>query len=465
MRFIRTKIKSAFSVHSIPIAITVIALVGCIAVAASRVDAEHLSYPNLSLRFDAGPYIAAITQEANSSDPVRDWIAGARIVGTSQTTGNVQLSLKPNNQCATIEARFNGVAHARTTGYKGRFAIHSQSTTQLSASKLLKFKGSDISALPAVGWASTNSRITGVSGARLRLARRIAMRKANNMRPHAERVSAQKAKTRLENRMDKMIGAKLNEPQVLIQERLIAPLQALGLVPNIKTSSTLQSIMFGMKLVGDHLFGSSTRPPKLDSDHPLELAIHPSMINNLAAASMGGRTFTDKQIEGFIDTAYGTVPSPLRVGVHKDDWGITLSENSPFVLEIDKDNTLNLKLKIAGAFRGHERQISGPAMDWNQDVVSTVSFRIEALPTGPHFVRQGKVELNSEAPIPLELRELLVEKLNGLFGEDVYFDGLTPPAGGTFDTLARGNFESFDAVDGWAVLSWSMPGPSTEEDQ
>jgi hypothetical protein len=100
-------------------------------------------------------------------------------------------------------------------------------------------------------------------------------------------------------------------------------------------------------------------------------------------------------------------------------------------------------------------------------LVVRAAYRPTSQRWGIEFHRLGEVDLgstHSSDPLAAEDQAFLQRKFSALFGDTVYMDGLSPPAGGGWDGLAAFSISNVELVDGWMVISSRRAPPEAKSE-
>src|SRR5262249_28582813 len=84
-------------------------------------------------------------------------------------------------------------------------------------------------------------------------------------------------------------------------------------------------------------------------------------------------------------------------------------------------------------------------------------------PDGPRLARVGDLVVEFAEGRPLyepfeeQFRDFLRRKFSGVFLSEIYFDGLMPPAGGSWGKLRRLNLTQLASGQGWFSIGYELP--------
>jgi hypothetical protein len=229
-----------------------------------------------------------VEHQVEREKPADDVILGIRFLGTSHTTGQTKLELRPNDAHAVADIVFDGRIHSDTTGRKGPATLHYGSNSTFHARKSIVIDDDGFRALPAVADAPTRLTPTGIQtnlpGLRGRIAQRIASRRAAQSQTAADWEATQHRARDVREGLDKRIDAKLAEYQLLLRTE-VARLKFKDGDEKlmIKSRSTPEGVE--LALVDRAQDDSKFQMPKFDvtGNPDLAVRVHRSIIGNLLA--------------------------------------------------------------------------------------------------------------------------------------------------------------------------------------
>jgi hypothetical protein len=185
--------------------------------------------------------------------------------------------------------------------------------------------------------------------------------------------------------------------------------------------------------------------------YDLAVLARDKFVNDVAAMLIGNKTFSDLQMANWMQILTGKTPPALWVHERNEPWSLTTAERPLDV--VFEDEQVRIAFHLAGAARG-ERLFDSP-------LTVAVSYTMEITRDGPHLVRSGGVGLDFADAEPStdrrfdDFRQFLTTKFNALFPSDLYFDGLIPPAGGTWARLHHFSLTQLTAQSGWFAIGYT----------
>ncbi len=467
-----------------------------------RAVRHYYAYPNLVAYIHGDVATAGMDNEIDEPSVIRDSIQGAYVVSRGRTTGAVIAELIPDEARAVFELQMTGVNKSRSTASSRRVQVYSNATTQLNASKRLYFDEEGLTSDPASGRASTSSHFTGVSAPRA-FVERIAWKKAYQKKGAAEAEAARKAARRLRNRVDEQAAEQLADPNEKYLTKFRNPLLRREAFPelfDIHTDADFVSVKL-LQAAEDQLAAPvPPGPPPADAD--MAVRLHESVINNFAAAFLGGKTLVsentppdiieklkemgedvqivkkdNEQLDKLSSRreerlaefckAYGDpVPPKVEKQQDEDKWfGITLARSDPFSVEF-RDG------KIKFVLRG--TRFLGPQIDSPKDAPANQKMSIWAIYNVEHHKYGGLQLTLQEWDVDPTSKErggktglggaATRAKLRARFAEQ-FFEGkdgelktrlvLPLELPGKWQKVGDLAYTVFDSKEGWLSVAWN----------
>lgn len=179
-------------------------------------------------------------------------VLGTQAAGSAHTVGRADVVLEQDDKGAAFRVVLTGKSESATVGRNGPAIIRSRSVTNWEAVKHVKFDGKRFVSPPSTITGNTVITPMGVDstlpGMRGRIVRRVANRKAGEMRSSAERISQKQTDQELASEVDVAVDAcveKLN--QRLHTRPLLTHLLTLLDSKQIEISTSEKSIHFSFE--------------------------------------------------------------------------------------------------------------------------------------------------------------------------------------------------------------------------
>jgi hypothetical protein len=188
----------------------------------------------------------------------------------------------------------------------------------------------------------------------------------------------------------------------------------------------------------------------------LAVRVHESMINNLAASLLAGRTVTEDGLRQTVLDITGEIPEKLQAKEDEDPWSITFDPQRPITVAFADGE---FKVTIRGRrFTSGDREFRAMNI--------TATYKTEKMNGGTRIVRQGDLEIFPPGFDPangrlsasqVALRGLLTRRLGEVFEEEIISQERELP--GDWAKVGILRPEQMTADGGWLAIGWSTVRP------
>jgi hypothetical protein len=391
-----------------------------------------------------------IKRDIQRTEQISEQILSVDTRGAADVTCHIGLQLVPNIQLGHLRLTMVGEAKVNdAVGTARNVSVYSSSHTAVHAWKDIGMAAEGIGIAPTRAECRTNIVTNGIS-APWRIIERIAWKKSARMQPQAEAIAAERVGERAAEQLDGEADEPLRKLHQHYLDGVYLPLVEKAALPSIRVSTTKE-----------HLTVNSARPdaaagpaPPLDAKHDVAVGFHEQYVAAMAERLLGGTTQTDRQFLEMMRVLTGQMPRALWVHDRTPRWMVQLAQRRPLELAV-ADDTIGVTLRLKEATRGNERLV--------RPVEIAATFAVSITPDGPKLARRGAVAATitdgkAISRTEADLLDFLRRKCNGVFLEEIYFDGLVPPEGGTWAKLRRLAPAEFSARRGWVVLGYRWQG-------
>ncbi|MHB8897687.1 MAG: hypothetical protein ACYC6Y_02955 [Thermoguttaceae bacterium] len=321
---------------------------------------------------------------------VRDTVLGHPVHGRSRTSAHVGLALIPDPARMRAALTVDGLVSASTSSTAGPATFFNDSESEYSAVKELELTSEGIEFRPAEATADNQTRLrqvrTDFDGIPLlsSLARSMAKSQLDKNRPAIRRETNRKVEFQAERQIDEEIDARLGELNLRLKNRLLDPLAAMSLRPEVdKAETTVSRMSMQLHLAAVTQLGANTPRPWAPSDSVLSFQLHQSALNNvLLGLKLDGATMTIKELRDLIGKRFNR-PELLEETTEHDDALITFAAIDAARIDFTED-------RIAVSL-GVSRLRAG-ARQWS-DFRVRACYRLQSGPQSASLVRDGVVEL------------------------------------------------------------------------
>ncbi len=388
---------------------------------------HHFARPNLFADVSAELIAAAMSEDVDETAPVEDVILGTRIRGTGHTTGSITAKLVPDELRGVIDITFLGVTKTDNVGTNGPVRIYSNGVTRLGVCKRIWIDAEGLSSFPAVAKAITDSEITDIHGGRM--AERIAWNRAGQQQYRAQQIASEHAQQRVNRRVDDETAELLDRANDAFVKKFRKPLVERNLFPKrFDFSTTTEWLKLVGLQAGRYQLAAPTEPvTELIEHHDLALRVHQSMINNLAADAVAGRTVRDETFQSVLVAMLGKLPEELKETEDQAPWAITFAARQPVSVAF-ADGGFTVTIRGRRYYRGDE---SYPGMN------VTAVYKFSEADGGFKAIRQGELQIFPPGFVPgggkrlsareVTIRTLLKRRFGKIFDEEFLIEQIELP--------------------------------------
>ncbi|HEY2841102.1 MAG TPA: hypothetical protein VGJ26_18245, partial [Pirellulales bacterium] len=231
-----------------------------------------------------------------------------------------------------------------------------------------------------------------------------------------------------------------------MQDRLMAPLERLGLDPQVISAETTEErLTMRLRLAGDEQLAGHTPRPRAPGDSLASLQIHQSMFNNASEQlGLNGRTFTLTELREHIIEVLNLKNSPFLNSVDKEV-SVTFAEENAILVRFE-NGRMELNLAVA--------KLSNADHTW-QNFIVRVYYQPQIEGLSARLVRDGTVQLSGPR---LSTRSQIA--LRGIFSKAFSKDRellLVSPKWSSDPRTKDLFFSQFVIQDGWVAVAISEP--------
>ncbi|WDQ16118.1 hypothetical protein [Rhodopirellula sp. P2] len=328
----------------------------------SRITGRYSS-PNLRAFVDGRVISDAITRPVNNPERVNDCLLGTRIIGDARVVGNVTGSLLPSEGHVRLLVRLDGQFSTSTKGYNGPVTLRSSGFGQVYAARQLIITEKRIFAGEPIATASLSTQINQINHP-LKLVRKIASKKAAEMKPQAEAISRRKLQDRVLEGFRQQTDEASTRTFPDLDAKMSPWLRRLDLPTPVRTiGSTTESVHvratmrrpFGLSAPSEGPSLSMVRTATSSGTYPggysAAIQVHESILNNTVMKLLAGDTFTPEKLRD-LTSSFG-IPSDKNDAT---DEASSADEEQPESFEVDfsgfrpvyfeaRDQTLRIGLR------------------------------------------------------------------------------------------------------------------------
>lgn len=293
----------------------------------ARITGRYSS-PNLRAFVDGRVISDAITRPVNNPERVNDCLLGTRIIGDARVVGNVTGSLLPSEGNIRLLIRLDGQFSTSTKGYNGPVTLRSSGFGQVYAARQLVITEKRVFAGEPIATASLSTQINQINHP-LKLVRKIASKKAAEMKPQAEAISRRKLQDRVLEGFRQQTDEEASRTFPDLDAKMRPWLRRLDLpAPTRTIGSTTDAVHvratmrrpFGLSAPGEGPSLSMVRTATSSGTYPggysAAIQVHESILNNTVMKLLAGETFTPEKLRD-LTSSFG-IPSDKDASAEKD---------------------------------------------------------------------------------------------------------------------------------------------------
>ena len=387
---------------------------------------------------------------------VTDEVAGVRTVAETTTKGKLRAEFIPSSTQAIVDFRLVGDLSApNATATRGSVTVRMASQTSIDARKRLIVTPNGLFPGPSEADCNTETEILDVEANR-RVMERLGRRRAEKLRPEAQESANQQVAERVETELDSQAKDPVAEANKFYAEKLRLPLINVGGFPrDIRISTSASHVAIRLLAQQQGQSAPSTRMPVMSAKYDIFVCGHESLVTNMSEPLVGGKTFDDKQFLDVMKIMTGTAQRGLWVYDGRPRWNVTFAKKRPIQATF-ANGTFHLTYSFESVTCGADT-VRAP-------LEASALYRPEITRDGVRLVRQSSPTIAFTDSMPdddarTRVREQMTERFNAFFQSDLYFDGLSPPEGGTWAKLRELRLTELRCEDGWFTIGYMLNEP------
>ena len=388
---------------------------------------------------------------------VNDYVLGRPVFGQSLTSSQLRVRLIPDPERLRLALEVSGRVAAQTSSSAGPARFHNASDSTYTAWKEIELGASGIRFWPAsvqvqndirLQSLNTNFDVIPLVGA---LVQSVARSQHEQSRQQASWEVSRKIETQAKQRIDSEAEARLGELARRLQERVLRPLDEMGLEPaTISAQTTEERLVARLRLASPEQLGGHTPRPQAPADSLASVQVHESAINNvLEQLGLNGKTLTVAELRGRLAARFPGLGA-ADANTENDDAEITFAERDALRVRCE-DGLIVLTVSIA--------ELDQPP-HYYCDFQVRVCYRPERHGLDAELAREGVVQLIGDRLNP---RAQIV--LRGIFSKTFSKNRswrLTPDEIVADERLSGLAISQFVVEDGWMGMAIGPKRPGTE---
>jgi hypothetical protein len=400
--------------------------------------------PNLRVFITPAFMTAAMETQIAEPSQSRDVILGTSTRSQVMTIGSLRMVTLPSARGARLAIEFLGNATAQSVGVNGPATICTFSRAQLGGTLTLAVTPEGLLEQDATASATTQTQITGI-GAKLKIVRRIASRRAAKQKGLAEQIAASKARTKLAENLRSRGAELVADANRRLEEKIIAPLQRKDAYPrSVELSSGYNGLLAKITHATRFQIAAHNRPPvPLRTDIDAGVLLHESFAGNLSSSLIGGVTISSERMVETFEKYDLELPEDLQNAETAAPWTFTFALSQPVSTEFG-DSTVKITL------RGDKFSRSG--REFNRSVEASALYEVKKSETGAMLVRKNPVDVNvGRGGINVTIKTFLENKFEAAMPKEIELGKIIPK--GQLARVGTLHFRQFVLQPQWATIS------------
>ena len=391
----------------------------------------NLHYRNANLRVTASEsFLNRVLPSLKSIEtPIDECVMGARIEGSSQARTDLAIRLirAPWSWRLRLEARGEVDSQTKTTTWPAQLLNRGHATFR--AQKVLLMDSVGTYPDPSHAAATSESELTDLQTSFdvipvvRSLVRGMVLKEYEKAQPLAQQTMESRVSRTVEAQLDREVAESLDISKQKIAERVLTPLDRLGLEPRIvRLQTTDRQIVGRYRLASDRQLASYTPRPREPQDSEFSVQLHESALNNaLEQIQFDGREMELRQWLVYLLEILGQKEDRLPEDI-PDKVKVRFAEDEAVRLNLE-GGRVELSLRFAEVSDRRNRwrnfdvtvwyrpQVEGLSLSLVRDGYISVAGRRRKLALRAIF---AKVFSKARPLILLDLQEMQASRLSGL---------------------------------------------------
>jgi hypothetical protein len=275
------------------------------------------------------------------------------------------------------------------------------------------------------------------------------MSKAEKSRAQAEAIVAGKFERRFEDEVSRQLDGQVGDLSGYFLDYHVKPLAAFGVVPEITSSSSEHGVEMKFRNFLGELRGADTPHPPV-KNHDFCVIAHETAFTILGGGYLAGTVWQDVDFASVLKELTGDVPRDARAGTNTRRWSVRFAQDHALTCKLLEGNVIDLTIRLA------EYSVDGRRYEDPCEV--HLQYHMQPTGWGPEFNRIGDIRHTYErADADATERDYLEFKIRAFWREQIYFDGIVPPAGGAWDHFRQLRVGDLRIENGWFVFGYDLP--------
>ena len=258
---------------------------------------------NVRLSISEALVKSLLTDSRFEREVINECIFGARVVGQQLMSTNIAIDVTPSSSSANLQFSLNGQVSTNTRGITSKATVYTKGNHNFTASKSVSFDGFRFASSPSrIGVHANNQTYNAAARTKLPIIkgiiRKIALRRAQELKPKSDALTRQKITNRVASDFDGEVDSRFASASSRLESNLYSRLRSAGLYPERQhVSSTNTTIDVLARVMNSDELAASPPPSMPLISMGVAGQIHDSYLNNaLDRMNFRGRTMTNEEV-------------------------------------------------------------------------------------------------------------------------------------------------------------------------
>jgi len=254
-----------------------------------------------------------IPKQKSVVNPVRERVAGSKVLGKSRTTTQLRVRIVPDTETWRFVLEAFGRVYSETRSETWPVRVHNAAKMRFQARKIVVVDREGLSTSPAVAQAQGRNELLGVDSQLDPipivgfLLRDLARQKHHKSRPTALKQVKSKVANTARRRMDDEADPKLDRLEQKFRDYVLSPLGQLAVLAEpLRMYTTEERAVMNVRLANREQLAAHTHRPFAPSDSLASCQLHETAVNNaISSLRLSGRRMTIVELFEFFSAKFG----------------------------------------------------------------------------------------------------------------------------------------------------------------
>lgn len=298
--------------------------------------------PNVQLDLSAALLTAAVNRSNADTRPVDEVILGRHIIGSANTSTQVNVDLLDDPHQVSASIHLNGQIQSQTYTRQGPITAYASSSGPFEGRRNLYANIGGFYLTDPYVAANLQSAFEGVD-CRLRLVQRIATQQYQRDKTTAEGIAAARAERRILGEFTEQTDEALADARRNFAEAQPTLYNWSRWVPDLALGSSPRQIRAIATKADPARIAASTPSVAARIPADVRLTLHHSAVGNYLDPILSGQQFTNQELGDLFKKLTGEVPEAFQQKDETESWSITFPPTGAVIAEF-RDQKANLQI-------------------------------------------------------------------------------------------------------------------------